>query len=334
MRNQFLSVEAAAALIRSGLVVIISGVEELLMSLPRGRWIGGTTPYFMSPTGGKESRTHVFCTIIDEALDARIRVLPVEQLHTIAEGRFPTGFSYLLLPAFSQAHRQFAVGAASFPGLFAQPLMGWITGVRLADIGTVRPKVVDGSSGTSYEDAGVALYCELPAGLEADLDIVNLFTQGDGPAIVFQESGLEATACTIDGAPANLALWYTEHGIDTKLPLVANYAGAMVNVSVRQVDAAKGIVHFYAPVEAGEEYHIARPVTDYAKAYAEGLGASEDAATVLSCNCVLNYLYAGLEGKTTSGFVGPVTFGEIAYIVLNQTLVRLHLVPAAHPAAA
>ena len=42
-----------------------------------------------------------------------------------------------------------------------------------------------------------------------------------------------------------------------------------------------------------------------------------------SCNCVLNYLYAGLEGKKTGEFNGPATFGEIAYQLLNQTLVYL-----------
>jgi hypothetical protein len=37
----------------------------------------------------------------------------------------------------------------------------------------------------------------------------------------------------------------------------------------------------------------------------------------------LNYLYANLEGKKTGHIVGPMTFGEIAYMLLNQTLVYL-----------
>jgi hypothetical protein len=39
----------------------------------------------------------------------------------------------------------------------------------------------------------------------------------------------------------------------------------------------------------------------------------------------LNYLYSGLEGRNTAPFVGPITFGEIAYQLLNQTLVYLQM---------
>jgi hypothetical protein len=39
----------------------------------------------------------------------------------------------------------------------------------------------------------------------------------------------------------------------------------------------------------------------------------------------LNYLYAGLEGDQPIPLGGPATFGEIAYILLNQTLVYLEL---------
>ena len=56
-------------------------------------------------------------------------------------------------------------------------------------------------------------------------------------------------------------------------------------------------------------------------AFAEQLSGRD--AGSLSCNCILNFVYGGLEGKKTPGFTGPVTFGEIAYILLNQTLVTL-----------
>ena len=58
-----------------------------------------------------------------------------------------------------------------------------------------------------------------------------------------------------------------------------------------------------------------------AAAFANSIG--EAGVGQYSCNCILNYLYGDLEGKKTGGFTGPVTFGEIAYILLNQTLVKL-----------
>ena len=38
-------------------------------------------------------------------------------------------------------------------------------------------------------------------------------------------------------------------------------------------------------------------------------------------NCILNYLYCELEGRKIPPYYGPVTFGEVAYQLMNQTLV-------------
>jgi len=325
MKNLFISADEAAEHIRKGAVAVISGSEKVLAGLPKGQWVGGTTAYFMAPAGGTIDQERVFCTLIDEATDSRVAVLTPGELPGVVDGRFKNGFSYLLLPAFSEAHRRYSLDAAHYRGLYDQPIMGWITGVHLDELGKRSPKVFDGSTGQAHDNAAAVLRIELPEGVMADLDIVNLFTQGDGPSIVFPETEFGATACMIDGKPANLARWLTENGIDTKLPLVANYVGVMVNVSVQDVDAEKGQVRFYSPVIEGETYRIARPVTDYAGAYTHCFNGDKKAADALSCNCILNFLYASLEGKTTGGYVGPVTFGEVGFILLNQTLVRLCL---------
>lgn len=44
---------------------------------------------------------------------------------------------------------------------------------------------------------------------------------------------------------------------------------------------------------------------------------------MFSCNCILNYMYAGLEGERPGDMTGPVTFGEIAYVLLTQSMVYL-----------
>ena len=121
--------------------------------------------------------------------------------------------------------------------------------------------------------------------------------------------------------PEALAAYIEANRIDTQLPLVADYNGAMINVSIRKVDAASGVTTFYAPVFPGVKYRFARPVGEYVGEFANRLGSARLEHVELSCNCILNYLYAGLEGKRTQGMVGPVTFGEIAYMLLNQTLV-------------
>jgi hypothetical protein len=77
----------------------------------------------------------------------------------------------------------------------------------------------------------------------------------------------------------------------------------------------------YAPVFPGVDYRLARPVSDYAAAF-QAAEPAESAAAVFACNCILNYLSGALEGKRV-GIAGPITFGEIAYHLVNQTLVYL-----------
>jgi hypothetical protein len=325
MKNYHLSLAEAAAIITGGASAVFAGAEDALRRLPRGKWIGGTSPYFMTDAGGVIDSSGLFCTVLSEAIDIRTVALTKETLPAVTEHRFDSGFTYLMMPAFTDVHRSYAVDGPYYRGLCDQPVMGWVTGVHLSELGTRTPKVFDGMTGAIHDDAAVAMYVRLPAGASVALDIVNLFHQGTGPEIVFSATGFSACECTVDGKSVCFAQYITESGVDTKLPLVANLAGVSVNVSIQSVDAANRSVAFYAPVMAGESYHFADPVRDYARAYANGAAGSHEAGAMLACNCILNFLYAELEGKTTGGFVGPVTFGEIAYVLLNQTLVRLNV---------
>ena len=328
MKNELLSLEDAAARITSGAVMTIAGDEALLAQLPKGSWIGGTSVYFVTEDGGAVIRDRLYCTTLPEAASADIRVLPAADLPRIADGYAEGGMSFILVPAFSEAHSVFAVDGPSYAGFFNQPLVGWVSGVHLDEIGRVSPKVFDGCRGTAHDDAAVVMHLTLEAGLSPQVDIVNIFSQNasDAPCFRFSKSGFSADRAWVDGVETPLAAYLQNEGIDTRLPLIANYGGALINVSVQSVDPESGKVAFYAPVMEGVDYRFAKPLEDYAGAFAQQSGTG--GAGQYSCNCILNYLYGELEGKSTGGFTGPVTFGEIAYMLLNQTLVRLEFQPA------
>jgi hypothetical protein len=320
MRNLFVSADVAANLIRAGQKLLIAGAEPALERLPHGTWIGGTTPYFMGPEGGVVAHDRVFCTVLDEAVDARVVALSPDDLPKVTGGRFGNGFTFILLPAFSAAHSRYALEGPKYRGLYTQPVIGWVTGVDLAEVGKSLPKVFDGSVGIAHDNAGLLMYVSLPDQMRAEVDIVNLFTQGSGDVIEFDVGGFSAYTCRVNGEAMMLADHLRHKAVDIRLPLVADYAGAMINVSFQSVQ--DGLVKFYAPVVAGVSYRVAAPVADYGGSYRKA-AASVGAEGQFSCNCILNFLYAGLQGNRTANFVGPVTFGEIAYILLNQTLVRL-----------
>ena len=74
------------------------------------------------------------------------------------------------------------------------------------------------------------------------------------------------------------------------------------------------------------DYSFARPVGDYADAFRKKLAEVSPEGVALGCNCVLNFMYGQLEGRVIGGVAGPVTFGEIGYQLLNQTMVMVRIV--------
>lgn len=319
--GDLLAADEVAALIRAGERLLLAGDEALLRTLPRGNWIGGTIPYFVAAEGGTSSRERVFCTRLPAEADIEsIRLYDAASLAHVCADAPADGFSVMILPAFSDVHSLFARNAPGYEDMYLKPLIGWIAGIHLDDLGKATPKVFDGTSGECCEERAVVLHARLPEPRYARIEIVNLFSPGSGPGLRFADKGFSATTVQVDGVEQDFAAWLRGQAIDTRLPLVADYCGAMVNVSIKSVEA--GRVDFYAPVFPDVDYHIAAPVDDYVGRFLAALPA-EVPPVAFSCNCILNYLYSNLEGRRTGPMRGPATFGEIAYQLLNQTLVYL-----------
>ena len=326
LTNSLCSVSDAAKLIASGRILFVGGEENLLRQLPSGTWIGATSANFMSASGGVTDGDHIFVTdITDVAEKAEVRSYSADELRDIGSHYPENGFTVLNIPGLSPLHQTFACEVQTYPGVFNSPLYGWIAGVHVSDIGKRAPKTFAGD-GAAQDNRAAALHVTLPEGKAAKIDIINLFGQGDGADVEFGAEGFEASGdCRIDGKPTNFACYVAANGIDTRLPLVADYNGAMINVSLREVDASAGKASFYAPVFKGVKYKFAKPVPDYVQEFDKQLAAIGGDKVAFSCNCILNYLYAGLEGKRSGSVVGPITFGEIAYMLLNQTLVYVSI---------
>lgn len=327
MQQLLVTPKAAADLIRSGAALIIAGDEGVLATLPTGNWIGGTTPYFMGQDGGVTTRDQVFITPVPSypGLAPSIKTYDAASLSQVCMQSPENGFSVIILPAFSDAHFEYAQHASGYEDMFMKPLVGWIAGIHLDDMGQRTPKVRDGRQATILENQAVVIHVPLPDNVSANVDIVNLFSQGQGDEITFTESGFEASTCLLNGQPTSLAKYLQRIGHDNRLPLVADYSGALINVSIKAVDQAHDSVAFYGPVFPHVTYKLAQAFNgSYENQFSHAIAELPEPAG-FSCNCVLNYLYAELNGKRTGHVTGPMTFGEVAYILLNQTMVQLTL---------
>jgi hypothetical protein len=314
---------AVTAMIAAGKNLLLAGDEKSLQNLPPGSWIAGTIPYFMGEQGGVFTQDQIYVTTLpDYEIKAEVKIYDEASIHHVYSDAPQHGFSVIIIPASCPTHFAFALNAPSFPDFATRPLIGWIAGVALAEA-KAKPKVFDGTRGQALENGAVVLHVELPPSKLVEIDIVNIFEQGEGDTITFSKDGFSATDALVNGQAKNFADYLAENCIDTKLPLVADLYGAMINTSFQSIDFAKKQVNFYAPVFAGFRYKIAKPVGDYVNHFLAEVPAGVGDNLFFACNCILNYLYADLEGKKTANFTGPITFGEIAYQLLNQTMAYL-----------
>lgn len=307
---------------------VVSGDESLLTRLPKGNWVGGTINYLMTDeAGGVTTREQLLVQRLpSEGLASwRVTTYDASTISQITQDAPDNGYTFLLIPAFSDLHFTYGKDAPGFKDLYQHPIIGWITGVHLDDLETRKPKVFDGSTGEFHTDRALACHIPLPADKIAFVDIVNIFSRSLGPDIRFRTDGFNVSECSIGGQEQNFARWLTQNNVDTKLPLVADYRGALVNASFQKVDADAGTVTLYAPVFSNRSYRLAKPVPDYVHAFKLATMGMVGREIPFTCNCVLNYLYGSLEG-TWAGLAGPCTFGEIAYQLLNQTMVYFDVV--------
>lgn len=321
--SKLCNISEVNALIDAGKRLHVAGDEAVLAELHRGTWIGGTIPYFLTREGGVVDRNRVFVTELPESVTGVEAVLVGENELARLTGEAPeNGFSLVILPGMSGIHASYALNAERLPRLYERPIIGWVSGVHLNEVGTVKPKVVNGKTGEFCTERLAVMHASLPQSRFASIGIVNVFQQGAGDTIVFDETGFSGAGCLINGARANFFDYAKETKLDLQFPLVANRSGEMINVSFQALDEASRSVKFYAPVLERVKYRQAAPIGDYRAAFAgrvQNLGISP----AFSCNCILNYLYGHLEGKQNIPIAGPATFGEIAYVLLNQTMVYL-----------
>jgi hypothetical protein len=324
--KRLLTVEEVAGLITSGQPLLVAGAEALLRQLPRGRWVGGTIPYFMDEEVGRQTEEKLQVTVFPADYPARTRLYSFDELPALP-GDYPaSGLSLIIIPSGSPTLSRFAKEGALWPGFFDRPLAGWVAGVRLDRLGVEVPRVFDGATGAVSGDGAAVLHVELPAGLVAKTEIINLFEPAGGDVITFPEDGFAATDCFVNGQPRALIDYLTERQADPRWPLVCDFGGSLINVAFQTIDPAQRRVTFYSPVFAGAEYRLARPLDDYERQF-QAAHQRRRGNPRFECNCVLNYLYADLEGHRIADARGPFTFGEIAWMLLNQTVVSVTIEP-------
>lgn len=317
------SPETVRERILAGETLMIAADSSVLRQLPRGNWIGGSIPYFMAERGIC-SHTSCYATAAPGTTQQTlVRSYTERELSRIVDDAPDNGYSLVTIPFGSDAHHRFAREAPEYHDIYLKPIVGWISGVDLDALLSTRAEVFDGTTGEHRSDVAVALHVELPKHQQAQVRIINLFRPGEGDDLTFDTEGFDPETVRVNGEPRSFAEYLVTHGADLRAPLVANYLGTMINVSFLGLNHTANKVRLCAPVFRDVLYRLAAPLpTDYASAYAESVRGID---SPFACSCILNFIHGALEGQPVAGAKGPVTFGEIAHQLLNQTTVTLDI---------
>jgi hypothetical protein len=323
--NELYDVQQANALIDHGLVLHIAGAEEQLRKLRRGHWIGGTTPYILTRHGGIVEREKVFVSEMPvKPGTISIDFVDIGRIPAISTGAPRNGFTIIIAPAMSDIHTIYSLTAANIPGIRDIPIMGWISGVHIDDRQTHSAKVFNGLTGEVADDRIVMMQAALPPNKEAVVDIVNLITPGAGDEFIFDAPSFAVKECQINGQREDFYAYALNHNLGLHCPFVTELNGEFISASLKVIDAETRSVLLYAPVMKGRVYRLAASVPDYYDALVR-FAAAQKLEPVLSCNCVHNFAYGGLQGDRFYPLPGPAVFGELAHVLMNQTLVCLSI---------
>ncbi len=327
--QDFLSLDETIRKIQNDEVLVIAADESFLSKLPTGNWIAGTIPYFMAKEGGVQTTEKAFVHSIIGNSKPKISMYSSQTIDRIANDSPDSGFTIVILPAGSKVHSAYAENAPIFEGMFDTPIVGWVSGFELNNAKSKKPKTMYGLGKHLSDEHAVALHVPIPQEQVATISIINTFSQGEGPTLTFPETGFNIGKCFVDGKEFEFTKFLKDFDIDTQLPMVADYNGTGVNVSIQSIDESKNEAVLYAPIFKGVKYRFPDPRGSYEKMFKDAIiGHNDTDKSQFSVNCILNYLYSGLEGKKISELVGPITFGEVAYQLLNQTAVYLTIEPS------
>lgn len=305
-------------LIEQGKPLMLAGVRDTLKKLPRGNWIGGTIPFLNHP----EQEDQLEITMLPSSISkVRLKLYSIDNIHYIRHDAYQNGFTFLILPAESRIHHSFAMNSRDYPSQDKGTVTGWVSGYSEHE----KPEAycIYGPTGSWYQDKAVTLHCQLKPGYRAELQTLNLFTPGDGPDLQFMESGFSCNRILVDGREQDLPGFLDNFPLSTEHPLISMEAHEGCNVSIQQISGEE--LKFYAPVFRDQSYRIARPISRYHEKFQEQLKVlkQDKALTVFQCNCILNH-EPGKEPDQEFHH-GPVSFGEIAEHLLNQTALSLRI---------
>lgn len=322
MENKLYSKEEVTKFIQQGKVMLLAGSPEALTGLPNGKWIAGSSVYFIDKVGLVDEKRIFVYDFSDIALDVTMEVFDETNIKNIALKSYETGFTIVTIPMDTPVLETFSKNSLSYTGIFAYPVVGFVSGVKLENIGSEKPVVASGIDSKLLYNKAAVMHVKLSNDYFVHSEILNFDEiNPSSPDIVFPKTSFVQGDCLIDGKPGNIAKLFSTLPVECQ-KLIQNQCGALINREPVSVNTLKNEVAFFAPVSGDEVYNYGRKQKKYVEGFNAGLSVKNN--VILCLSCIIYYLHGEFEGKDFS-YNCVITYGEISYQLLNKTVVTLEI---------
>jgi hypothetical protein len=305
------SIEEVSRMINDGLYLILAGNREALQQLPAGNWIGGATPCYVSSGAPNEiAKDQLYVNQLPEYVaGVELKTYDADHLkHIFTEGP-DNGFTVLLLPFASEILQEYALHAFDYENFGLVPLVGWVAGTGNTWETLQTDIVMYGPDVTTHPNKAVVMHVELPADKYAEIHIHSPFKIRPEVTVVFEENTVSPQDAIINGERQNLREYMLRHNINFVHPLIVNLAG--INICVTFNYDAKQLTTMTALFK-GVSYYFSEPDMQV-------WGIPQDRIYALCCL----YYVQNPDPERLCRMTGPVTYGEIGYQIVNQSIVFL-----------
>lgn len=311
--------------ILEGKVMLLSGSDKALQGLPKGKWIAGTDYYFMDGVGKIDDEMIFVDDFTDFAIDCRILSFDQTDIHNIASESFENGFTLITIPIDSPVYFTFSNNSLTYKDIYKNPVVGFVSCILLEDLGVAKSKTAIGTNPVLSETKAAVMHIKLSDKYTARAEIMNFdIIDRKSSVLKFPINSFVQSDCIIDGKEGNIADFLNDlknTGVGVT-PLITNMNGAFVNRDIRFIDNDNRTVSFFSPVYEGDEYRMSKSPGNYLETFNKRLSGKENVAACFSCTSY--FLGGNFEGHKID-YNGIYAFGEIAYQLLNKTIVTLEI---------
>ncbi|PID90491.1 MAG: hypothetical protein CSA97_02525 [Bacteroidetes bacterium] len=327
MVNRILHREEVVALIEQGRTLVLAASQPELLGLPQGQWIGGIATHFLTEHGPRELQQGIHVIDLTDFIVApRIQAYQSLSLDDLYVNTPSEGFTYAIMPGYTEVHRLFALYSYSTPSAADVPLVGWVAGSGAGTTTTYETLVFNGATGEMLADTIVAMHCHLREGFTFHAQAYTPMLPDRQTEIHFPEYSFMVDGIVVNGNPWRIYDYLQDlhargrYAIHLELDQTPHFIVPFTDPTTRMGFLSSPAL----PNVTYHESYLAPSSVDLCKSFLNAEPEGQEVfATTIGCYCLYESFACAKEENPV--LPGIFAYGEICGVLRNNYLLRLSI---------